>query len=83
MIMYTSIAVGGPRDALRLTAPGSWDGIIRKPHMPAHGLSRRFFYPGRYLWISSTGWVWHAGTFRTVPGFRRDLACNWYLALNE
>jgi hypothetical protein len=48
------IAVGGPRNGVRLTASGRWNGIVRK------GSALAEMYPGHYEFDPDAGiWVWH------------------------
>lgn len=56
------IAVGGPRNGVKLTAPFSWDGLVKKPNQL--GNQEHNFYPGKYKWehhrpTDKYTWVWH------------------------
>lgn len=59
--MLEGIAVGGPRNGVRLMAPATWNGQIRLPEpkaMVAESGSR--MYPGRYIFDDVAGtWIWH------------------------
>lgn len=54
--MFTSYALGGPRDNVKISAPFSWDGMVRSP-TPGHAIT---YYRGRYQWdLCAERWVWH------------------------
>lgn len=63
-MMLKGKAHGGPRDNVLITAPGSWDGIVRKTYRSAspiwvyHHCPR---HPGHYVW-QDAGWIWIANT---------------------
>jgi hypothetical protein len=59
--MDTSIAIGGPRDGVKITADASWDGRVRHPpgHRSITANPTTLFYFGRYIW-EDTGWTWVA-----------------------
>ena len=58
----TGIAVGGPRDRVKLSAPDTWNGLVSKTNK-AGELSSIRFLPGRYVWGYHYGadrvtWYW-------------------------
>lgn len=61
-MMMTGVAVGGPRDGVKLSAGSSWDGRVRlrppknEQEMPS---SKIIFHPGYYKWYPKyDSWVW-------------------------
>ena len=65
--LCTGIAIGGPRDGVKLSAQATWDGKVRSN--PGGGSERIIYYPGYYAWRhpeindfeekqSEITWVW-------------------------
>lgn len=49
--LYEAIAVGGPRDGVKLTAQANWDGRVRYPAAANSGAQgSRYEYPGNYVY---------------------------------
>lgn len=64
------IAVGGPRHGVRLSAPISWDGLVRKPGHTGH--TANSYYAGNYKWRYNDEygdtWVWvYPEPVRKIP----------------
>lgn len=50
------IAVGGPRNGVKLLANNSWNGVVRKP---ANTVDAGEAYPGRYVYdVHASIWLW-------------------------
>lgn len=62
MAMLTGLAQGGPRDGVKLSCPGNWNGkVIKRQHGPA-------YHDGYYLWDTAVNtWVWQAGKMPPEP----------------
>jgi hypothetical protein len=58
--MYEGLAIGGPRDGVKLTAQPDWDGRIAfYDRTPFHTPVQRH-HPGRYKWDTALNtWVWY------------------------
>lgn len=79
--MYESRAIGGPLNGVKLCAPGTWEGLIRKEFAPAHTQASKYYHPGRYVWVGFDGWTWKPGRFVKIPGCRPDAARNWRMVI--
>lgn len=58
--MYGGRAQGGPRDGIRISAGGMWDGRIVKPKKPKSN-GNLYYHTGAYRWsLTLSTWVWHS-----------------------
>jgi hypothetical protein len=55
--MMTGKAEGGPKDGIKLTAPGSWDGVVYPVQRGIKPVTKP--YPGKYKWKNQK-WVWYS-----------------------
>lgn len=60
--LLSGIAVGGPRDGVKIDAPVGWNGKIKKPNHS--GVRTEDLYKGYYNWefveyYKTYSWVWH------------------------
>lgn len=53
--METGIAIGGPRDGVKLSAGPSWDGRVKDIRHSMGAIER--YFPGRYRWVERV-WLW-------------------------
>jgi hypothetical protein len=58
--MLDGIAIGGPRDGVKLSAGESWNGRVPMPRPDtATSVSTVRWYPGRYIWsVRRATWLW-------------------------
>ena len=64
-ITLVGIAIGGPRDRVKLSCPMSWHGKIVRPNM-SHivddsgcSIRKDAYYDGHYVWsLQEHTWVW-------------------------
>lgn len=66
--METGIAIGGPRDGIKLSAELTWDGRIEK-HSGFNGGVVKKYYSGRYKWSAAVpGWCWQPDSTSSTVG---------------
>lgn len=57
--LITGVAVGGPRNGVKLSASSAWNGVVRKNVKDASSPDSGEPYPGRYVFdIRLNSWVW-------------------------
>jgi len=67
--MLTGTAIGGPRDRVKLSAPETWNGKVRKSNSNANQ-DKFVYYKGHYTWSTvEKTWVW------TDTPYRYEVEC--------
>lgn len=57
--LVTGYARGGPRNGVKLSAPSTWDGRVRKPPRNKWDETSPKMYPGKYIWRQDElVWLW-------------------------
>lgn len=65
--MLTGVAVGGPRDGIKLSAGVGWTGHVRDRRVVKPGSSKVINFPGRYIWCDGT-WIWKVEVAGVLAG---------------
>lgn len=56
--LLTGVAIGGPRNNVKLMCPPRWNGRIERPRNASGPIT---YYPGRYVWDEDfKTWIWYA-----------------------
>lgn len=57
--LITGIGIGGPRNGVKLSAPPTWNGMVRKNPKNSNSPDTGDPYPGRYVYDPVVdAWVW-------------------------
>lgn len=83
MELLSGKCVGGPSDGVTVSAPGTWDGKIKKITRRGSALVR--YHPGHYEWNVDC-WQWVPGEVTSAPKPATEKALQelqrWYNRFN-